>query len=84
VVVKQSRVWLDTYMQNTNPTTTTTTQGTTLETSVQTVAEFRRSVGLVVAWMEDALDGLNDDDLVEVVRENAGFFGRFVRSVTAA
>lgn len=78
-------MWLDTYMQNTNPTTTTTTtQGTTLETSVQTVAEFRRSVGLVVAWMEDALDGLNDDDLVEVVRENAGFLGRFVRSVTAA
>ncbi len=68
---------------NTTPQSTTTTQGTTLETSVETVAEFRRSVGLVVAWMEEALDGLADDDRVEVVRENAGFFGRFVRSVTA-
>lgn len=72
-------------MQNTTTTTqtTTTSQGTTLETSVETVAEFRRSVVLVVAWMEDALDGLGDDDRVEVVRENAGFLGRFVRSVTA-
>lgn len=68
---------------NNNTNSTTTSQGTTLETSVETVAEFRRSVGLVVAWMEEALAGLGDDDLVEVVRENAGFFGRFVRSVSA-
>jgi hypothetical protein len=71
-------------MQNTTASqSTTTSQGTTLETSVETVAEFRRSVVLVVAWMRDALDGLADDDRVEVVRENAGPFGRFVRSVTA-
>ena len=69
---------------NHSETTTTTSQGTTLETSVETVAEFRRSVGLVVAWMEEALDGLGDDDCVEVVRESAGFLGRFVRSVAAA
>lgn len=63
--------------------TTTTSQGTSLETSVETVAEFRRSVGVVVGWMQEALDGLGDDDRVEVVRENAGFLGRFVRSVAA-
>ena len=63
--------------------TTTTTRGTTLETTVETVAEFRRSVVVVVAWMDEALAGLADDDRVEVVRESAGFMGRFVRSVTA-
>ena len=63
--------------------TTTTTQGTTLETTVQTVEAFRRSVVLVVQWMDEALEGLADDAEVRVVREHAGFLGTFVRSVEA-
>ena len=67
----------------TNTFTETTSRGTRLETSVETVAKFRSSVGVEPAWMRGELAGLADDDLVEVVRENAGFLGRFVRSVVA-
>lgn len=64
--------------------TTTTSQGTTLETVVETLETFKRSQVVFPLWMEEATAGLADSDLVEVTRENAGFFGRFVRSVNAA
>lgn len=67
----------------TQTTSVKTTQGTTLETTVQTVEAFLRTQVVVPQWMHEALEGLADDAEVRVVREHAGFLGTFVRSVEA-
>jgi len=61
-----------------------TSQGTEMTTTVETVAEFRRSQVIVVEWMENALAGLADTDLVSVTRNDCGFMGRFVMRVEVA
>ena len=61
-----------------------TARGTEIVTTVETVAEFRRSQVIVVEWMEKALAGLADTDLVSVTREHAGFIGTFCHSVEVA
>jgi hypothetical protein len=55
-----------------------------MTTTVETVAEFRRSQVIVVEWMENALAGLADTDLVSVTRNDCGFMGRFVMHVEVA
>ena len=64
-------------------TTATTSRGTELVTTTETVSQLRRSQVIFPDWMENACAGLGDDDLVVVVREHAGFIGTFVRSISA-
>lgn len=65
-------------------TETTTARGTRLTTTTETVAQFRSRQVVFPTWMQEAVAGLDDSAEVVVVREEAGFAGTFVLSVSPA
>jgi len=62
----------------------TYTTDTMNETTTETVAAFRRTQVVFPEWMQQAVAGLADTDLVTVTRKNAGFLGSWVLAVAPA
>ena len=54
------------------------------ETTTETVAAFRRTQVVFPEWMQQAVAGLADTDLVTVTRKNEGFLGTWVLAVAPA
>lgn len=53
-------------------------------TTTETVSTFRNSQVVFPQWMQEAVAGLADTDLVRVTRRDLGFMGTFVLAVEPA